>query len=250
MKTKRIMKSVFAIFLCGMSLSLSAQTPAKSYPWSKHMKNTKMYMTKSIGVSFQDFTGLNERMAAFPQYKELRGHTFTISLGSMHVMNNFVSQLNVTGASSLTGDSRERSSAVRSIGGSFDLGYDVIPSARVMVYPMVGIGSDWYNAIFYKDVNAVSFNEVATSPTVQNNIRSVKFTNRFTTFRFGLGLAFASPDGNHSVGLQGFYSGSFKNNKDWKSSENQTLAGAPVDNLKRVSVGIVFTGNMMGMMHK
>lgn len=237
------MKSVIAMVLCTISLSLSAQNTTKSNPW---MKNTKMYMTKTAGVSFQEFDGLNNRISGFPQYKTLKGHMFTVSLGSMNVMKNFITQMNVTAGSSLTGNPDERSSAIRTLAGSFDLGYDLIPSSRIMLYPTAGIGLEKYHAVFYKDVNAVDFDDVANSPSLQNSIRSVKFTNYFTTYRFGLGLAFASPDGNHSVGLQGTYSGSFKTNKPWKSAENQSLNGAPTDELNRISVGVVFTGNMMG----
>jgi hypothetical protein len=240
------MKSVIVLLLCAMSLSVSAQEKySKSKNWEK-MKQYMPVMTKSIGVSFQEFDGLNNRLSGFPQYKTLKGHMFTVSLGSMHNIKNFVSQLNVTAGSSLTGDSRERSSALRTLAGSFDLGYDVIPGS-FMLYPMAGIGTETYHAIFYKDVNAVDFDDVANSSSVQNSIRSVKFTNRFTTYRFGLGIGFKSPDGGHSIGLQGFYSGGFKDNKAWKSAENQNLSGAPVDDLERISVSLVITGNMMRM---
>lgn len=241
------MKTILLMAACAFSFSLSAQDTKKN-KW-ENMKQYMPVMTKSIGVSFQEFDGLNNRIAGFPQYKTLRGHMYTASLGSMHNMKNFISQMNVSGGSSLTGDPNERSSAIRYLGGSFDLGYDVIPAARIMLYPMAGLGSEWYTAVFYKDVNAVDFDDVAASPTVQNSIRSVKFKNRFTTYRFGLGLGFKSPDGGHSIGLQGTYSGSFKTNKAWKSAENQDLNGAPVDELNRISVSLVITGNMMGM-HK
>lgn len=231
---------------CLFSLSLSAQDSKK-----KNQESMKQYMpviTKTIGVSFQDFDGLNNRIAGFPQYKTLRGHMWTVGLGSMHNIKNFISQMNVSAGSSLTGHPDERSSAIRFFGGSLDLGYDVIPSSRIMLYPMAGIGLEKYHAIFYKDVNAIDFDDVANSPTLQNSIRSVKFTNYFTTYRFGLGVGLKSPNGNHSIGLQGTYSGSFKD-KAWKSAESQSLSGAPVDDLKRVSVSLVITGSMMGM-HK
>jgi opacity protein-like surface antigen len=241
------MKIIIVMAACILSLSVTAQEKSSKHKDWEKMKQYMPVMTKSIGVSFQEFDGLNNRMAGFPQYKTLRGHTWTVGLGSMHNIKNFISQINVKAGSSLTGDPDERSSAVRTFGGSLDLGYDVIPSARIMLYPMAGIGTESFHAIFYKDVNAVDFDDVASSPSAQNSIRSVKFTNRFTTYRFGLGLGFKSPDGAHSIGLQGFYEGSFKDNKPWRSSENQSLSGAPVDDLERISVSLVITGNMMGM---
>ena len=242
------MKIIMLMTACVFSLSLAAQNTKKMN--REKMKQYMPVMTKSAGVSFQKFTGLNDRINGFSQYKTLPDHVYTLSLGSMHNIKNFVSQLNVTAGSSLTGEPEERSSTVRMLGGSFDLGYDVIPSKMVMLYPMAGVGIETYHGIFYKDVNATSFNEVANFPSQQNNIRSVKFTNTFGTYRFGLGVALKSPNGNHSIGLQSIYSGSFKDDKPWKSAEGQTLAGAPVDDLKRISVSLVITGNMMGMGHK
>ena len=238
------MKSIILLLLCSVSLSLAAQDkPGKKDHWEK-MKNYKPLMTRGAGVSIQQFKGLKSRMAAFPQYDELKNHMYTLSLGSMHVMKNFVSQMTVTAGSSLTGHPDEKSSTMRFLSGGFDMGYDVIPAERVMLYPLVGIGAENYRAIFYKDVNAVNFNDVATLPTVQNNIRSLKFTNTFFTYRLGLGVAFKEPKGNHTIGLQGGYTAGFKK-KSWKSSENQTLANAPVDGLKRFSVSLVLTGDMM-----
>ncbi len=241
------MKSVIAIFLCIMSLSLTAQDKpaAKKAPWDK-MKNYKPIMVKTAGVSFQDFEGINSRIAGFPQYKKLQGHMYTLSLGSMHVIKNFIHTASISVGSSLSGDPDERSSAVRFLAGGLDFGYDVIPAARVMLYPTVGIGAEKYHAVFYKNVNAVTFNNVANSSTTQNEIRSVKFINNFVTYRFGLGLGFKSPDGNHSIGLQGMYIGSFKDDKAWRSAENQSLSGAPIDDLERISVSLVITGSMMG----
>ncbi len=243
------MKSIILMVCCVVTLSATAQEkPAKANPWGK-MKNYKPIMTKSIGVSFQDFNGLNSRIAGFPQYEQLKGHMYTISLGSMHNMKNFITQFNINGGSSLSGDPDEKSSAIRMMGLSFDLGYDVIPTERVMVYPMVGLGVEKYSALFYKDVNSVNFNDVINFPTTQNNIRSLKFKNTFMNYRLGLGIGFKAPDGNHSIGLQGMYIGSFKDNKAWRSAEEQSLTGAPIDDLQRISVSLVITGSMMGM-HK
>jgi len=238
------MKTIILILMCSVSLSLAAQ---EKKDWKNKMHKHAPLMTRGIGVTFQDFDGLNSRIAGFPEYKQLRGHMWTLSAGSMHVIKNFVSQLSVTGGSSLTGDPDERSSAIRMLSGGVDFGYDVIPSDMVMVYPMVGIGAECYNAIFYKEVGAVDFYDVAASPGVQNSIRSVKFKNSFVTYRFGLGIALKSPKHPGTIGIQGGYAGAFKD-KSWKSTENQSLNGAPSDDINRWSVSLVFTGG--GMMMK
>ncbi|MEO7763551.1 MAG: hypothetical protein ABIR78_04275, partial [Ferruginibacter sp.] len=219
------MKSIIMSVLCFTALTAAAQDkPAKKEHWDKNahwqkMKDYKPLMTQGLGVSFQQFKNLNNRLAGFPQYKTLPNHMYTISLGSMHEMKNFISQMTLTAGSSMTGHPDEKSSALRVLSGSFDIGYDVIPSARVMVYPLVGLGVENYHAILWKDVNAVDFDVVANSPTTQNNIRSVKFVNTFFTYRLGMGIGFKAPDGIHSIGLQGGYTGGFKNHA-WKSAEN------------------------------
>ncbi|MBK7308313.1 MAG: hypothetical protein IPI88_15685 [Chitinophagaceae bacterium] len=80
----------------------------------------KPIMTHGIGVSFLNFDALNHRIAGFPQYDGLNNRMWTLTAGSMHVMNNFVSQMTVTGGSSLTGNPNKKSSTLRTIGGGFD----------------------------------------------------------------------------------------------------------------------------------
>ena len=242
------MKSIFLIALSSITLSVSAQEISKDHITKKDKKD-KMerympMMTRGIGVSLQKFSGLKDRLAGFPQYKSLRNHMFTISAGSMHVVKNFVSQLTLSGGSSLSGDRDKQSSALRYLGAGLDFGYDVIPADRVMVYPMVGIGAETYHAIFYKDVSGIDFDDVAGSPTVQNSIRSVKFVNTFIAYRLGLGIAFKAPKGNGTIGVQAHYIGGFKE-KGWKSAENQSLNDAPSDDLHRVSISLVFSGGRM-----
>jgi hypothetical protein len=238
------MKSIILIVLCALTISASAQqTPDKKRKWEK-MKDHMPLMTRGAGASFQQFKGLKSRMAGFPQYDELKNHMYSLSLGSMYVMKNFVSQMTVTAGSSLTGRADEKSSTMRFLAGGLDFGYDVIPADRVMLYPLVGIGAETYHAIFYKDVNAVTFNDVANSPTAQNNIRSLKLINYYVTYRLGLGVALKAPNSNHTIGLQGGYTGGFKK-KSWKTAENQMLAGTPRDGLKRFAVSLVLTGDMM-----
>ncbi len=228
------MKKIFVILLSGISFGSFAQ--------KKDNMNFTPMMTKGIGVSFQKFDGLNSRLAAFPQYETLKDHMWTLSLGTMHVKKNFISGLTVAGGSSLSGDRDRKSSALRFLSGGIDLGYDVIPSDKVMLYPLVGIGAETYHAIFYKDNSAVDFNDVLLSPAVQNNIRSVKFVNNFITYRLGLGFALKSPKHPGTIGIQAGYTGSFKDDKAWKSSENQDLSNAPVDKLSRFHVSLVFGG--------
>ncbi len=235
------MKKILLVIFSGICLSSYAQK-------KKTRDSTTMLMTNGIGVSFQQFNELNKRIASFPQYKGLRDQMWTLTLGSMNVRKRFVSGLNVTGGSSLSGDRGKRSSALRFLSGGLDLGYDLIPSDRIMLFPLVGFGAETYRAIFHKDNSAVDFNDVLGSPITQNNIRSVKFTNSYFTYRLGLGFALKSPNSNGSVGIQLGYIGSFTENS-WKGQENQVLSRSPEDRLGRFQVSLLF-GNKSNMMRK
>ena len=238
------MKIIILSVLCAVSLSVTAQ---KAQNKKSKKEDYMPLMTRGIGVSFVKFDGLKSRLATYPQYARLRDHVWTISAGSMHVMNNFVSQMTITAGAGSSGDWDKKSSSMRILGAGLDFGYDVIPSDMIMLYPMVGIGAETYHAILRKDASFVDFNDVANSPTVQNNIRSVKFTNSFFNYRLGLGLALKSPKGNGTIGIQGGYVASF-NEQGWKSAEAQTLNGSPSDRVRRWAVSLVFTGGgMMGM---
>lgn len=238
------MKTMMLIALSTFSLSAMAQEKNdKKAKWEK-MSSAMPVMTHGIGMSFQNFDGLNHRIAGFPQYKGLNNRIYTLTAGSMHVMNNFVSQFSITGGSSLTGNPDEKSSTLRTVGGGFNLGYDVIPSESVMLYPLVGLGAETFHAIYYRDVSAVEFDAVANSSTVQNSIRKTKFVNSAFTYRLGLGLSFKSPKDHGSIGIQAGYVSGFHDEK-WKSAEYQNLSNAPHDIIKRFQVSLIFSGGKM-----
>jgi len=229
------MKITFLILFSALSFSSFAQNDKKQ--WQK----MPTISTQSIGISFQKFEGLNQSIAAFPQYKGLRDYMGTLSLGSMMVKKNFITGITATGGSSMSGDRDKKSSALRFLGAQLNFGYDVIRSEKFMLYPLVGIGFEGYQARFNKDNSSVNFNDVLNSSTTQNNIRPVKFTNSFATYNLGFGFTVKAPKCNNSIGFQAGYSGSFKD-RAWKSSNMQSLANAPVDNLGRFQVGLVFSG--------
>lgn len=241
------MKIIILIAACAFSLSAVAQETKKD-KWEK-MKQYMPTMTKSVGISFQKFDGLNNRIAGFPQYDPVKNHIWTISAGSMHNIKNFITHSTFTAGSSLSGNPDRQSSTVRVLGAGLDFGYDVIPAETFMVYPLVGVGAETYHAIFFKDVSGVDFDDVANSPAMQNSIRKTKFTNTFITYRLGLGVALKSPKGMGTIGLQGGYAGSFAD-KHWRSAEYQSLNGSPKDGLQRYSVSLILSGGMGNMMHK
>ena len=227
------MKLLFSTVMIGFALAANAQQDGKT--------RFMPMATRTIGISFQKFDGLNSRIANLPQFKELRDYTGVLGLGWLKERNRVVATGNLMAGSSLSGDRDKRSSTIRYLGIDANIGYDVLAKGLAMLYPLAGIGVQGYQAIFYKDNSAVAFNDVLTSPVIQNNIRSVRFTNVFVVYKLGVGFSLRSPKNPaNSIGLLAGYTGSFKKN-DWKSNEYQTLSGAPEDKVSQVFIGVVLT---------
>ncbi|MBK8495260.1 MAG: hypothetical protein IPL50_09645 [Chitinophagaceae bacterium] len=93
------MKITLLAFLTMLTLSINAQND-KKMKWQAG----NMTSIHGIGVSFQQFSGLNSRVAGNPQFKTLRDYMGTISLGSRMVNKNFISDLTITGANSMSGN--------------------------------------------------------------------------------------------------------------------------------------------------
>jgi hypothetical protein len=236
------MKTIFPLLLviiCASSYAQDNNTKADMFP----------EMSRAAGVSFQKFDGLNSRIANFPQYKELRNATGVLQLGWFNETKQFISQINLMGGSSMSGDRDKRSSTIRYLGVAADIGYDVIKDQKIALYPLAGLGYQKYQARFFRDNSSVGFNEVLQSPTIQNNLHSLDLTNGFFNYRLGLGIAARSVKHHCSIGMQAIYTGSFSDHA-WKSNQGQMLQGAPEDNLSQIYAGVVFTCRPFFMMKR
>jgi len=212
------------------------------------MENTFPQATLIFGAGFEKFNGLNSRVANLPQYKTLPGYTGTVELGWLKERHRFVSNVGINLGSSMSGDRNQKSSTLHSAGAHADIGYDVIGTKMLMLYPLAGIGYEMYQARFYKDNSGVDFNDVLQSAALQNSISSVSFRNSFFTYRLGIGVAIRSQKyPSSSIGLQAGYTGSFSSHA-WKSNENQDLNNAPVDKLSKIYVGLVLACSPWEMM--
>lgn len=226
------MKVITCLLLVGIALSSNAQHDKKD-------KFMPMF-THSIGASFQKFDGLNSRVAGLPQFKQLKDNTGTLGLGWLKEDKRVVTSGSITIGSSMSGHHDQKSSTIRYGTINLDLGYDVIKSERIMLYPFVGLGFQRYQAIFFKDNSGVAFDDVLQSSTIKNTISSVRFNNSFFVYRAGLGFAVQSQKcPGSSIGLQAGFAGSFKNHA-WKSNENQTLGNAPIDKINQGFASIIF----------
>ncbi len=235
------MKNIFLLLLAFATLPAFSQ-------------ENKMMMefpdiSRAAGVSFQKFDGLNSRIANFPQYKQVRNGTGVLQLGWFKENHQFISQMNLMAGSSMSGDRDTRSSTIHYLGVGIDIGYDFIKSDKVALFPLVGLGYQAYQARFFKDNSATNFDDLLQSPAVQNSVRPLDLTNGFFNYRAGLGLAATSAKRHCSIGIQALYTGSFQS-RAWRSSDDQTLANAPVDKLRQVYLGIVFTCRQFFMMRR
>lgn len=202
--------------------------------------------TIGVGVGFQSFDGLNSRVSNFSKYEGLRDHAGSLQLGWLKERNRVISVFNIIGTSSMSGDRHEKSSVIRSIAVGADAGYDLLKKERIMLYPMVGLGYEMFQAKFYVDNSSVDFDDVLESPAVNNSIRPVNFTNRFFNYRLGVGVQFISPKGQGSIGIQGGYTGSFSE-RSWKGGDNQSLGNAPEDRLSKFHVSLILGSRPMMM---
>ncbi|ULQ53616.1 hypothetical protein [Flavihumibacter fluvii] len=203
--------------------------------------------TLGLGASFQQFDGLNSRIAGFPEYTSLKDHAATLQLGWLKERNRFVSGSDISFGNSFSGDKGKKSSNIRFIGLGADFGYAVVKNKTVLFYPFAGLGYEWYQARFYKDNSSSDFDDVLDSPNLQNAIRPVNFKNDFFTYHLGLGVNLTSPKSmGGGIGLRAGYTGSFHDSY-WKSNDNQNLGNAPKDGLSRFFVSLVFSHQPMMM---
>jgi hypothetical protein len=214
-------------------LFISLSTLAQSDTEVSNEAPINQIFTHGIGFSYQEFNGLNGRIANFSQYKKLRNHTGTLQLGWLKERKGLISGLGFGVGSSMSGDRDKKSSTIRFFGFSADIGYNFSKNQRVMIYPLVGLGVERFQARFFKDNSAVPFDDVLSDVAEQASIRPVDFTNTFFNYRAGFGLILRSgKNPNHSIGLQAGYTGSFKD-KAWRTQNDQVLANSPEDKLSR-----------------
>lgn len=224
-------------------MTATAQHKEKHKTWNKEkMAEYMPSLNRTLGGSFQQFDGLNGRLSGLPQYKSLRTHTATIGLGWFKERNRVVSDAGFTLGSSLSGKRDEKSSTIRYIGFNANIGYDVLENETITLYPLLGLGYQCYQAIFYKDNSGVDFDDVLESPEVRQDIKPVKFTNGFFVYRAGAGILFNSPKYPASIGLQAGYTGSFQK-RAWKTNEGQALANAPKDGISQFYFNVMLVSS-------
>lgn len=243
------MKIIIISFFMAIVLPSFAQQENNQFMHNK----TKMgrylpSVTRSLGGSFQQFSGLNARVANLPQYEHLKGYTPTLGLGWMKEKNRLISDMGLTLGSSMSRHRNEKSSTIRYIGFNANAGYDVLKNEKITLYPLAGIGFQAYQAIFYKDNSDVDFNDILSSSAIQNSTNPVKFNNSFWVYRAGAGVSFTSPKyPSSSIGLQAGYTGSFQKSA-WRSKENQSLRNAPKDRISQFYISLILTNKPWMMM--
>lgn len=238
------MKIIISALLSILVLSAISQDKKDHKKWNKEkMAEFMPSLSRTLGGSIQQFNGLNNRLNGLPQYKTLKNYTATIGLGWFKERDRVISDAGITLGSSLSGKRNEKSSTIRYISFNANIGYDVLKNENITLYPLLGLGYQGYQAVFYKDNSRVDFNDVLESPALQQSITPVKFTNGFFVYRAGAGVLFKSPKCPASIGLQTGYTGSFQK-RAWRTNDGQLLANAPKDGISQFYFNVMLVTNM------
>ena len=226
----KLIKLLFLIFTC----------PLMSKAQTKEKPIVKRYFTHTHGISYQKFDNMNNRIKMYPQYEQLKNTTGTFQLGLITERNKSVFNYLITVGSSLSGDTKKKSTATRFTGFAFDYGYYIFKDNRVSVYPMIGLGIENYTLVLSRDNNSVPFDSILTSSSVRQSVEPLKLANRFLTYRMGAGTNISSKKRpRNSFGLQVGYVGSFKD-EDWKINTTQVIANSPKDKLSKIYGQLLF----------
>jgi len=230
----------FLICFLLISISLSASPQQQEDKGTGKKVHSFPLIIRGLGSSFQQFDGLNSRIANLTQYEKLRNDAAVISLGWLKEKHRFISIAGITAGSTMSCHQDKKSSSIRYLGFNADLGYNLFKSEKIMLYPLAGLGFQQYQAIFYKDNSGVNFDDVLQSTALQNSISSVKVNNAFFVYRLGFGVTVKFPKcPSGSIGIQAGYTGSFKKN-NWRSNESQVLNNAPDDKISQFHVSLIF----------
>lgn len=238
--THEIAKSTILLFLVVISIPAVAQD---------HKSDDFIpQLTLSIGGSMQKFDGINDRISKLSQYKKLPDYTATLELGMLNEHRRFLSDMNLMIGSSFSNNDK-KGSVSRFLGANIGFGYDLLGDKKMLLYPLIGLGVEGFQARFYKDNSTVPFDAVLETPDAQSSLHSIDFTNYFFTYRLGFGFSVRSdkhPFG--SIGIKAIYTGSFSDHA-WRSNQSQSLMNAPEDKLSQYQIALVFGKQSNYMKH-
>lgn len=203
-------------------------------------KETTRYVYHSHGLSFQKFQNLNQRVAANPLYVPVGNNVATFQFGFIAERNKFFYNTGVTIGSSFTGKKNTKSTNIKVLDYSVDLGYDILEEKRFSMAPLLGLGYSSYNLKYYRDLSNIPFDSVVAYIPALSQTSALSFSNSFLSYRAGMDLTIKSTRKKQTaVALQVGYAGSFSDN-DWKVNKFQTLENSPKDKLSRIFTHIVF----------
>ena len=226
--------SLIQLTICLSIMSMVTNAQSGSKP------EVKRYFFHSHGISFQKFENLNNRIAAYPQYEQAKNSIGTLQFGMISERNKLVTSFNFNAGSSFSGDREKKSSNTRFLGLSADVGYNLLKSNRVSIFPFAGLGYENYTMTFNKNVSSVPFDSVLQSNNFQQRVENVVFNNSFFVYRLGFGIFVSSKKHvQNSLGFQLGYTGGF-GEQEWKINKTQTLLNGPKDELSKLWASILF----------
>lgn len=229
------MKKAFFFFAVIICLQSQAQNRKKD-----SLETTHFYF--GFGGNFQNFNGLNNRLASRQEYQKVQGNQATVVFGWQNMYRNqWIFDYALSYGNSLAGDKERKSSNLDATSFSVNLGYNVLAKSnpKVRLFPFVGLSGDRVSASFNKDLSSLPFDSVLASTSYQQRTQTLKLSNTFFSFSGGIGVDFLSKKNpNNCLGLVVGYTNSFKS-RDWRANDDQLLTNAPSDNLSRFYLRLI-----------
>lgn len=224
----KLFQILFCIhFLCATSFAQKSKPEIKRLFFHSH------------GISFQKFENLNKRVAVYSQFEQAKNSTGTLQFGTFAERKRIITGFSINGGSSLNGDREKKSTATSFIGLSADVGYNLLKSSRVSLYPFAGLGYETYKVKYNRDVSSIPFDSVLQSNNFQQRAENLVFNNSFLVYRLGMGLFVTSiKNTQNSLGLQVGYTGAFSS-QEWKINKTQILMNSPKDMLSKISASLL-----------
>ena len=139
-----------------------------TYAQQKSNRDVKRMFFHSHGISFQKFENLNKRINVYPQFQQPKNSTGTLQFGIFAQRKRIILGYSINAGSSLSGDRNKKSTTTSFFGLSGDIGYNLLKTTQVLLYPFAGLGYEGYKVKFNRDVSTVPFDSVLNSNNFLN----------------------------------------------------------------------------------
>ena len=191
-------------------------------------------------IAGQDFSNLNNRIAAHLEFEQLENATWGAVLGWVAEAENVIFDYHFSFGGNKSGDAEKKHTNLFSFGWYAEFGYNFSKNKKIRFYPLVSGGYESFQAKLYKDISSIPFDTLLVSPPAQQQTESIGFSDSYFIYKLGAGLDFLKNKKHfRGIGIRAGYAGNITN-RDWKTNDGQSLFNAPKDKLSQWFVAINF----------